>query len=225
MPAKRLSRQEQKAATRAALVRSAAAVIARRGFHDAFVDEIAENAGYSVGALYSNFASKEELLLAAAEDNQAHWASLFMRRFEEGTGLQEQVTTIARDWMEGVSATPELFLLWVELWSHAVRNGPPLREELAARSRRVRSGFAEMARASAGQVGTELDEEQVAQLAALADAAGIGFGMIRLLDPEAVPDGMFETVSVLWLSSVLEVLAAQRASRDVRMPLISPREQ
>ncbi len=223
MSGDRLSREEQKAVTRAALVRSAAAIIARRGFYNASVDEIAENAGYSVGALYSNFESKEKLLLAAAEDNQAHWASLFMRRFEEGTSLQEQVTTIARDWMEGVSGNPELFLLWVELWSHAVRNGPPLREELAARSQRVRSGFGEMARASARQVGVELDEEQVAQLATLADAAGIGFGMIRLLDPKAVPEGMFETVSVLWLSSVLEVLA-QRSSRGAGMPPISPHE-
>ena len=66
-----------------------------------------------------------------------------------------------------------------------------------------------MGRVSARQVGVELEEEQVAQLAALADAAGIGFGMIRLLEPDVVPDGIFETVSILWLSSVLQVLSAQ----------------
>jgi hypothetical protein len=70
-----------------------------------------------------------------------------------------------------------------------------------------------MGRASARQVGVEPDEEEVAQLAALADGAGIGFGMIRLLDPDAVPDGMFETVSLLWLSSVLQVLAEQGPRR------------
>lgn len=225
MSAGRLSRQEQKATTRAALVRSAAAIIARRGFHNASVDDIAESAGFSVGALYSNFASKEELLLAAAEETQAHWASLSMRRFEEATSLHEQVTSIAHDWIEGINRKPEPFLLWVELWSHAIRSGPPLRDELATRSRQVRSGFAEMGRAAARQLGVELDEEQVAQLAALADAAGIGFAMIRLLDPEAVPDGMFETISRLWLSSVLQVLGAQGPLTGAKSKAQAPPEE
>ncbi|MDQ6807334.1 MAG: TetR/AcrR family transcriptional regulator, partial [Actinomycetota bacterium] len=81
MPQPRLTRDEKRAETRSALVRSAADVFARRGFHAASVDEIAENAGFSVGALYSNFERKEDLLLAAIEQNVSDWTRLFAERF------------------------------------------------------------------------------------------------------------------------------------------------
>ena len=58
---KRLGRAEKKAATRAALLEAAARVFGRGGFYGASVEEIAEEAGFSRGAVYSNFESKEDL--------------------------------------------------------------------------------------------------------------------------------------------------------------------
>src|SRR6266536_6724760 len=63
----RLSRAERKAATREQLLGAAARVFARKGYAGASVDDIAEEAGFTVGALYSNFAGKQELLMAAFE--------------------------------------------------------------------------------------------------------------------------------------------------------------
>ncbi|HZD71914.1 MAG TPA: helix-turn-helix domain-containing protein, partial [Actinomycetes bacterium] len=42
-------------------------VFARRGYHDASVEEVAEEAGFSKGAVYSNFTSKEDLFVTLLE--------------------------------------------------------------------------------------------------------------------------------------------------------------
>jgi AcrR family transcriptional regulator len=59
----RLTRQESRLATRTRLLESAAQLFARGGYEGASVDLIAENAGYSKGAFYSNFESKEAIFL------------------------------------------------------------------------------------------------------------------------------------------------------------------
>jgi AcrR family transcriptional regulator len=61
-----VERQER---TRAALVRAALTVFARDGFTGARLEVIAREAGYSKGAVYSNFSSKAELFLAAMDAN------------------------------------------------------------------------------------------------------------------------------------------------------------
>jgi len=63
-PRQRLTRKEQQARTRAGLMDSAARVFSRRGLERASVDEIAEDAGFTKGAFYANFTSKEEIFLA-----------------------------------------------------------------------------------------------------------------------------------------------------------------
>jgi len=59
--------QRRRAATRARLLDGALEVIAERGFHGASVEDICEAAGFTRGAFYSNFASKDELVLALFE--------------------------------------------------------------------------------------------------------------------------------------------------------------
>jgi AcrR family transcriptional regulator len=68
-PARRLSRDEQRARTRRDLLAAAATVFARNGYHATSVDMVAEAAGYTKGAVYSNFASKEELFLALIDEH------------------------------------------------------------------------------------------------------------------------------------------------------------
>src|SRR4029077_18498595 len=63
----RLSRAEQRDQTRARLLDAAEKVFVDHGFHAASVDQVAEEAGYSKGAVYSNFENKDELFLAVLE--------------------------------------------------------------------------------------------------------------------------------------------------------------
>ena len=61
------TRHEQQQQTRAALIRAAKSVFAEHGFHGAKLDQIARTAGFSKGAVYSNFAGKSMLFLAVLD--------------------------------------------------------------------------------------------------------------------------------------------------------------
>jgi len=67
----RHTRKEQQARTRTQLLQSAGRVFARHGLHQASVEQIVAEAGYTKGALYANFASKEDLFLALLEERFA----------------------------------------------------------------------------------------------------------------------------------------------------------
>ncbi len=58
------TRKERQARTRELLMDSAAAVASRRGIERASLDEVAERAGFTKGAVYANFANKDQLFLA-----------------------------------------------------------------------------------------------------------------------------------------------------------------
>ncbi|WP_315975256.1 TetR/AcrR family transcriptional regulator [Pseudomonas sp. 6D_7.1_Bac1] len=60
---KRLGREESQQITRDTLFETATDLMVRKGFHAASVNAISEEAGFSKGAFFSNFASKADLLL------------------------------------------------------------------------------------------------------------------------------------------------------------------
>src|SRR3954454_25281224 len=68
MPRGEFDRSDRKARTRAALLDAAARVYARRGFAGATLDEVAEEAGFTKGAIYAHFGSKDDLLRALMEE-------------------------------------------------------------------------------------------------------------------------------------------------------------
>src|SRR3954447_3687920 len=73
-PARRVDRRTRSARAegrdaRTALLEAALAVFAERGYRDASVDEVAERAGYSKGAVYWHFSSKDDLFFALWEEH------------------------------------------------------------------------------------------------------------------------------------------------------------
>src|SRR5712691_9354782 len=78
----RLTRAESRRRTRVHLLEAAVEVFARRGFHGASVEEVAEVAGYTKGAVYSNFTSKDELFLAVLEGRMQAQVELLERLSE-----------------------------------------------------------------------------------------------------------------------------------------------
>ena len=73
----RLTRAESRQRTRDQLIDSAVKVFAERGYHAASVDEIAEDAGFSKGAVYANFPTKEQLFLAVMDRQQQRQQQAF----------------------------------------------------------------------------------------------------------------------------------------------------
>jgi TetR/AcrR family transcriptional regulator, transcriptional repressor of aconitase len=115
----RLTRAETQAATRAALLDAGARVFVDRGFAGSSVERIADAAGYTRGAFYSNFGSKEELFAELLQERvYARYAAMAER--EPPSSLREageQLADIQRE-----SEGRWLFRLWLELLAHAGRD-------------------------------------------------------------------------------------------------------
>ena len=85
-------RSARRDATRGRLMDAAVEVFAEVGFGAASVELVAERAGFSRGAFYSNFASKEELLIAAVDRGMTGWIETVSRRVEELTAGRERLS-------------------------------------------------------------------------------------------------------------------------------------
>ena len=87
-----MTREERRAATRTELLDAASRVFARRGFHAATLEDLAREAGYTTGAIYSNFTGKDELFRAAFE----HQIARDVREVSEAQAAATEDTPGAR---------------------------------------------------------------------------------------------------------------------------------
>lgn len=189
-------RDEQKALTRRRLLDSAEAVFARSGFHGASVDELAREAGATTGALYSHFASKEDLFLALFEERIATDVGDYSQIVAEGITLEEQTRGVGDRWMAILHERPDYFPLLIEFWAYAIRE-PELRERLAGRFAALRAASARLAMQGAERQGYPQNEEAGEFVGLLINALGNGLALEKLTNPEAVPDGVFGDMLVL----------------------------
>ena len=132
-------REEKKSLTRQRLVDAATKVFAEQGFSAATLDDIAETAGLTKGAIYSNFASKADLALAVLDRRIDRPIAIFTdvdpslsreQQFEEGGRLLAEELDDAAMW----------FRLELECTVAAVRN-PELLAKLRARDDRMRAAL------------------------------------------------------------------------------------
>lgn len=117
----RLSREDSRALTRAKLLASAREVVAREGFESASIDRIAEEAGFSKGAFYSNFSSKEEIVLELLESHSLQDVAEIQGLIGDVTAPLE-VIAIVSDWAQVRSSDPSWGLLALELFRRARRD-------------------------------------------------------------------------------------------------------
>ncbi len=189
-------RDEQKALTRRRLLDAAESVFARRGFYGASVEEIALEAGATTGALYSNFAGKEDLFLALFEDGIAADVLAYSEAFNAEESSEEQGRGPADHWMRILRERPNYFPLFIEFWAHAVRE-PGLREGLGQRLAALRVANARLVSEGAAEQGFELSAVLAKNLGLVIGALGNGLALEKLVDPEAVPDELYGDMIVL----------------------------
>ena len=189
-------RDEQKAMTRQRLLEAAEAVFARRGFHGASVDEIAREAGATTGAMYSNFAGKEDLFLALFEASTAAQVGEYSEIFSAGTTLEEQARGGADRWMEILRERPAYFPLFIEFWAYALRE-PRVRTRFAQRFAAFRATMSRLVLEGAEQHGLPLAPKFAERLGIVINALGNGLALEKLADPGAVPDELFGDMLVL----------------------------
>jgi AcrR family transcriptional regulator len=179
---------------------AATRVFARRGYRDASVEEIAEEAGFSYGAVYSNFEGKADLFLAVFEDYMAQRArELADARHPDGP-LPERARALADQWMERFADDRESFLLQLEFIAYAGRD-PELGRRFAERSVALRLAI-ERYLAEDGAETPELVGLPPDELALVLRALGIGLAVEALNDPSVRPGLYGDFVELLF--SVVE---------------------
>jgi AcrR family transcriptional regulator len=189
---------------------AAARVFAQRGFHAATVEEVAEEAGFSTGAVYSNFEGKGDLFMALFEEHVAAQVRDYTELFGRGRTIDEQARGGADAWMRLLTEDPDFFPLYIEFWSHAVRD-PELRSRYAASFGAFRDTFARLIEAGARAQGYELEPAFAERLGTVVNALGNGLALEKLTDPEGVPDELLGWA----LSLFFQALAAAGQDADI----------
>jgi AcrR family transcriptional regulator len=202
----RLTRKERQEHTRRCLLDAAGRVFARRGLAQASVDEVAADAGFTKGAVYANFGSKDELFLEMLDAKFALRLEEMDRALSTGEPPEAQARAAARDFVDHLAMDPEWGRLFVEAGLQASRD-EAFRLKLVSRYAAMRERMAEILRrrAEAGGFDPGVPFDQLATMV-FAMANGVGFE--RLVEPEAVPDDLFSTMLELFTLG-----AANRAPR------------
>ncbi len=211
---KRETRAEKQARTRAELLETAAAVFAQRGYAGATVEEIAERAGYSHGAVYSNFAGKDDLFLAVFEEYMADRARELadtQAELAEDAPLELRARALADQWMERFAADRDSFLLHLEFLAGS-RREPALAERFGTRSAAMREGVAAYIARFQEEEGVEAPLPP-ADLALVLRALGIGLAIEALVSPEAVPDDLYGDFVELLVKLMREHAAGEQTGK------------
>jgi AcrR family transcriptional regulator len=182
------------ATSRDQLLAAASRVFARAGYHGASMNEIAAEAGFSKGALYWNFASKEDLFFALLDELDGHLraliaASASMPQERERTG------ELSRDLSAVLANARDVVMLFHEYSALAVRD-PKVAARYVQRNARLREEIAAAARLRHEAIGVPLAipaEDLATALIALVD----GLSIQQLTEPDAVPEELFGQIAAL----------------------------
>jgi AcrR family transcriptional regulator len=178
MPAEKLTPERRREMTQDALVDAAADLFAKKGFNGASMEEIAAEAGFTRGAIYSNFGSKDELLIAV------------MERFFQRT-MQEYRDVVIDDPVASAEAAAKVFRrersldlmpLELELRLNALRN-PDMRKRLAEFDRRQSENVARFIEEQTAKGGVKF-KVPARDIGDIGNAAIVG-----LLEKAAVAEG------------------------------------
>lgn len=176
----RLTRAERQAQTRRELLDAAARVFVRRGFAGSSVEEISAEAGYTRGAFYSNFKSKNELFVELLRDRvYAGYDEMAQQALDRPPTPKETGERLA-----AMQANPEgrwLWRLWFECLAQAGRD-EELRELAASFWHGNRRGITKLIETTAPH-----ERDHAKAIATALIALDIGLAIQHFVDPDDVP--------------------------------------
>jgi AcrR family transcriptional regulator len=139
----RLTRRESQAATRARLIQAAEKTFVHSGFEASSVERIAEAAGFSRGAFYSNFRDKDELFIAVLNKRRLEIAGALDEIFRREPDASRRVLAV-RDWYVRQQARKQWLILETEFTLRALRSRA-VRARLAALRRQELERYSALA--------------------------------------------------------------------------------
>jgi AcrR family transcriptional regulator len=175
--------------TREKLFEAAARVFEEQGIGGASIEAIAAAAGFTRGAFYSNFKSKDELIIAMLEDHVEQSILRIRDLLERHKNLAdfiEALKTMGRSQQDPLGRSPLLHMEMILFVARAEKRRPELAKRLRAR-RKLVADIIETTAKNSGRT-TILNP---AWAGALVLALEDGFRLHRLIDPETTPSDSF----------------------------------
>ncbi len=203
----RLSRAESRQQTRERLFEAAKEAFTRQGYAGASVDVIAETAGFSKGAFYSNFESKEAIFLELLEQHMGEEVAISSGFMPDDASAEDAIESIAARYASD-PVDLEWCLLSIEFALHATRS-PAFAERRAALFARHYAAVAQVIEAIAASAGARVADPERA--AAVFIALRQGFALERSQTAPAISaDDVRRTLSA-WMRNLLGLPAAPSA--------------
>lgn len=193
---RRIPREE----TRTRIVEAAARVFAQRGYEAATLDEVAAQAGFSKGAVYSNFANKEELFLTLMRERIHQRIDAVGAATAQPGSIEEQTARAGAELTGLLAQQPDWHRLFIEFWGRAVRD-ETLRLELVEQRRPMRATIAAFLEDLSTRYGAKLPAA-ADDLAVIILALSNGIAIEQLADPETVDTKLYATALNLLLGAV-----------------------
>ena len=139
-----------RAETRRRLIQAAAVVFTDKGYDATTLEEVAAVAGFSKGAVYSNFDGKQQLFLALLRERIEERLEAVAHVTREGGTASDQAERAGHSLAELLEREPDWHRLFIEFWVRAVHD-PQLQHELAEQRRPMRALIADTARGASSQ--------------------------------------------------------------------------
>lgn len=192
------TRAKRQAQTRERLVEVARDLFLADGYAGTSLDKVAVAAGFSKGAVYSNFSGKEELCMAVLDTIHEEQIEGVVAAFTADTDLDGRIDAFAA-WVREKLGKPRWTALEVE-FAAVARQSPWVAGELVKRHRMLVAASAELIDRVVADAGLRLDISAHKAAVALL-SLGIGLGAMRSLDADLDVDVFAETMRALLRSS------------------------
>ena len=212
MTRKRLSREDSREQTTQRLLDAAEKLIARKGLDAASVENIAAAAGYSRGAFYSNFKSKDDLFIELLRrDHQKSMVELNALRTSELS--VDEVQRRASDIYSQIYRDNDCFMNWTEARMMAARDARfrAKLEALMAEKRAQIAAFIQYFHDRIGVTPSVPPEKMAMGFMSLAE----GVKLFMMSDPTEMTTATAESLLTLFVDSIMKLarLEADSASR------------
>jgi AcrR family transcriptional regulator len=207
------TRAQRQARTRTELVNAAERLFTAQGFHATFLEAVADEAGYTRGAVYSNFASKEDLFLAVYERRVEGFLPELERALAATGDVGEALLSVTAAHRTRREREHDGWLaVFLEFWTHVLRH-PEHRARFAAIHRRYLEPIAAALDRWAAEHDVELSLD-ARRLTIAVTVMGTGLGLERLTQPEVIDADCAAQVQRL----ILDGLIAQARSGSLGFP-------
>lgn len=178
---------------------AASKVFAAEGFAGATIDAIGQAAGFTKGAVYSNFESKDGLFLALLDrEFELRGEQIATVLDSSGGDTAAAARELSRSWLDSVRDHSDFYVLFVEYWLRAQRD-PQLRERLIERRRAAAADQAVHIVESTRSVASDPD---LADLAQLVVTINLGIAMEEVLRPGTINPNLLAQLITAVLESV-----------------------